>query len=409
MDLFDKFINSEAPLAQISHAVHGVGTYPKLTGDIGNRMMWRDREHIVWSNNNYLGLANLPEVRAAEEEFTRQYGLSAPMGSRMMSAETDALEQLESELADHTKKPAAFVLNYGYQGMVSLIDALTSPSDWVVSDAENHACIIDGIRLHKSGGGQTRTFAHNDIDQLEARLAEIDRVRAADAAVLVVTEGVFGMSGDQGRIREIVELKKKYDFRLLVDDAHGYGAMGPGGSGTGHQQRVQDGIDIYYSTLAKSVGSIGSFVASAVDIIWKLRYTMRSQIFSRGLPWPIVAGIRVRVQLLRTRDDLRRQAHAVASELQGSLTYNGFDIGKTNSLVTPVYLPLNPLATLTFLARLREQHGIFCSAVTYPVVPPGIVQLRLIPTACHEIADVEPTVNGIASVYKELTGHSPEQ
>lgn len=402
MDLFDKLADSDAPLAQISRAVHGVGTYPKLTGGTGNRMMWRDREHIVWSTNNYLGLADLPEVRAADAELARQYGLAAPMGSRMISAETDDHEQLEIELANFTGKPAAFFLNYGYQGMVSLIDALTSPADWVISDAENHACIIDGIRLHKSGGGRSRTFPHNDIDRLADCLAEIERVRDTDAGILVVTEGVFGMSGDQGRLREIVALKQKYDFRLLVDDAHGFGALGPHGGGTGREQGVQDGIDLYYSTFAKSAASIGAFVAGPAEVIWNLRYTMRSQIFARGLPWPIVAGIRVRLQLLRARDDLRAQAHAVAAELQSSLLYNGLDIGKTNSLITPVYLPLDPLGALVFLTKLRADHGVFCSAVTYPVVPPGIIQLRMIPTACHEIGDVEPTVNGIAAVYKEL-------
>ncbi|WP_158016018.1 aminotransferase class I/II-fold pyridoxal phosphate-dependent enzyme [Mycobacterium basiliense] len=405
MDLFAKLVaDHHDPLVQISHAVHGIATFPKLSAAIGSRMVWREREYIVWNLNNYLGLANHPEVRSADAEFASRYGLATPMGSRMMSGETDDVEQLEQELADYTKKPAALFLNYGYQGMVSLIDSLTTAADWIVSDAENHACIIDGIRLHRKGRDQIRMFSHNNIDQLESYLIEIDRVRAADAGVLVVTEGVFGMSGDQGALREIVELKKKYDFRLLVDDAHGFGVLGANGGGTGEEQDVQDGIDLYFGTFTKAAAGVGAFVASQADVIWQLRYTMRSQIFSRGLPGPIVAGNRVRLQLMRTRPELRERAHTVAGELQTSLTSSGLSIGKTNSLITPVYLPMDPLAALTFLTRLRHEYGIFCSAVTYPVVPPGIVQLRLISTADHDIGDVGPTVSAITSVYHESTG-----
>ncbi|ACC40173.1 aminotransferase class I/II-fold pyridoxal phosphate-dependent enzyme [Mycobacterium marinum] len=405
MDLFAKLVADQDPLFQLSRAIHGIATFPKLGGAAGTRMTWRDDEYIIWNLNNYLGLADHPEVRAADAEFAGRYGLATPMGSRMMSGETDDLELLESELADYAQKPAALVLNYGYQGMISLIDSLTTEVDWIVSDAENHACIIDGIRLHRKRGERTRMFAHNDIDQLETHLAEINRVRGPDSGVLVVTEGVFGMSGDQGALREIAALKQQYDFRLLVDDAHGFGVLGPNGGGTGEQQGVQDDIDLYFGTFTKAAAGAGAFVASQADVIWKLRYTMRSQIFSRGLPWPIVAGNRVRLGLLRRSDDLRRRAHAVAGKLQASLTEEGLNIGKANSLITPVYLPMDPLSALAFLTELRHKHGIFCSAVTYPVVPPGIVQLRLISTAGHDIADVEPTVKAIAAVYKELTGN----
>lgn len=403
MDLFEKFVGEDGPLLQYSHTSHGVATYPKLYGSVGAHMMWRGREHVVWSINNYLGIANLPEVREADVEFARLYGLASPMGSRMMCSETDVLEELEEQLADYVKKPAAFFLNYGYQGMVSLIDALTTSSDWIVADSDCHACIIDGIRLKKKGGiDHTRTFAHNDIDQLESCLAEIERVRGADEGVLVITEGVFGMSGDQGALREIVELKNKYDFRLLVDDAHAFGALGADGSGAGQEQGVQDGIDIYFSTFAKAAAGTGAFVASEASVIWKLRYTMRSQIFSRGLPLPIMAGNQFRFNLLRARHDLRAQAHAVARELQTSLVSHGLDIGTTKSLVTPVFLQINPLTAVNFLTRLRHEYNVFCSAVIYPVVPAGIVQLRLVSTADHDFSDVERTVTAIASLYNEM-------
>ncbi len=403
MDLFDKFVAVDEPLLHISRATHGIATYPKLDGPVGAHMRWHDREQIVWSINNYLGIANLPEVREADVEFARLYGFARPMGPRMMCGETDILEQLEEELANYVKKPAALFLNYGYQGMASLIDSLTTSSDWIVLDSQCHACIIDGVRLKKKGGlDQTRTFSHKNIDELQACLAEIDRVRSADAGVLVITEGVFGMSGDQGALREIVELKKTYDFRLLVDDAHGFGALGATGSGAGEEQGVQDGIDLYFSTFAKAAADTGAFVASEANVIWKLRYTMRSQIFSRGLPLPIIAGNLFRFELLRTRHDLRQRAHAIAHELQTSLTDKGFYIGNTQSLVTPVFLQMDPLLTLEFVNRMRHEHNVFCSGVMYPVVPPGVVQLRLVSTASHDTADVEPTVNAIASLYDEL-------
>lgn len=401
MDLFEKFTGrSNDPITALSRETHGVGTFPKLTGDIGNHMDHHGKRQLVWSINNYLGLANHPEVRAADAEGATQCGLAAPMGSRIMSGETDELEALEAELAEYARKTAALFVNYGYQGMVSLIDSLIARHDWVVYDAESHACIIDGIRIQR---GRARSYPHNDIERLDAILARIETQRAPDEAVLVVTEGVFGMSGQQGRVADIVALKEKYDFRLLVDDAHGFGVLGPNGGGTGEEQAVQNGIDLYFGTFAKAGASIGAFVASESDVVWRLRYSMRSQIFAKGLPWPIVAANRVRLRLIRTCPELRKQAWTVAERLQSGLRDRGLEIGNPASLITPVYLPMTPTQGNDYVRKLREEYGVFCSVVTYPAVPQGIVQLRLISTAAHEIADVEPTVDAICRTLEGAT------
>lgn len=404
MDLFEKFAaRAGDPIIQLSHDVHGVGTFPKLTGDIGREMEYGGQRQLVWSLNNYLGLANHPEVRAADAEFAHRFGLGAPMGSRMMSGETDELESLERELAAYARKPAAVFLNYGYQGMVSLIDSLVTRSDWIVYDAQCHACIIDGVRLHR-GRGRTRAFAHNDVDRLATRLTQIQRKRRADEALLVITDGVYGMSGAQGRLRDIVALKERYEFRLLVDDAHGFGVLGPDGGGTGEAQEIQDGIDLYFATFAKAGASVGAFVATEEDVAWKLRYSMRSQIFAKGLPLPIVAGNRVRLRLMRTRPELRRQAWSVAIALQRALRSEGMDVGDTASLITPVFLPMEPIQAVEYTARMRADHGVFCSAVTYPVVPAGVTQLRLVATADHQLADVTRTVEAIMAAYEKTVG-----
>ncbi|MEU8606948.1 aminotransferase class I/II-fold pyridoxal phosphate-dependent enzyme [Actinoplanes sp. NPDC048791] len=407
MDLFEKLTSGpRGPLAALSHAIHGKASFPRLRGPIGSRMEWNGREMLVWSVNNYLGLANLPEVREADAEFANRYGLAAPMGSRMMTGETDELEALETELADYARKPAALFLNYGYQGMLSLIDSLVTRHDWIVYDAECHACIIDGVRLH---AGKAKSFPHNDIARLETVLQQVDSLRKPGDSVLVISEGVFGMSGVQGRLADIVALKQKHEFRLLVDDAHGFGVMGPDGGGTGEEQGVQDGIDLYFGTFAKAGASIGAFVAGPAEIVWQLRYTMRSQIFAKGLPWPIVAGNRVRLRLMRTRPDLRKQCLAVSSALQSGLREAGFDVGATAAPVTPVMFDLRDLDVavgLEFMDRLRTKYDVFCSGVIYPVVPQGVGQLRLIPTADHTMADVDQTITAMESAAHEVLGWS---
>lgn len=404
MDLFEKIAGrAGTPIAQLSRQIHGKATFPKLSGDIGSRMNYGGRQHTIWNLNNYLGLANHPEVRAADAQAAARYGLAAPMGSRMMSGETDELEALESELADYARKPAALFLNFGYMGMFSLVDELLSRHDWLIYDAESHACILDGARLHRGRSRhRVKVFGHNDVERLERILEQVQRQRGPDEAVLVVTEGVFGMSGVQGRLRDIVKLKERYNFRLLVDDAHGFGVLGPDGGGTGEEQGVQDGIDLYFATFAKAGASIGAFVASQSDVIWQLRYGMRSQIFARGLPMPIIVGNRVRLRLIRTEPQLRRQCLMIADALRTDLTRHGLNIGSPRSAITPVFLPMDPGRAARYVDLLRQRYDLVCSAVVYPVVPAGVVQLRLIATAEHTIADVTATAAAIADAYEEV-------
>jgi glycine C-acetyltransferase len=403
MDLFEKFAaRAGTELAQLSRQIHGRAAFPKLTGDIGPRMVYQGQEHLIWSINNYLGLANHPEVRRVDAEAAARYGLASPMGSRMMSGETDELELLEAELAGYARKPDAFFLNFGFPGMVSLIDELLSRHDWLVYDAEAHACIADGVRLHMQRSKKVRSFPHNNIERLEQVLQNIDKVRRPDEGVLVVSEGVFGMSGVQGRLKEIVALKQKYNFRLLVDDAHGFGVLGPNGGGTGEEQGVQDEIDLYFATFAKAGASVGAFVASRQDVIWQLRYGMRSQIFSKGLPTPVVVGNRERLRLMRTEPWRREHCLATAKALRENLRANGFEVGNPESAITPVFLVLARERVLPFVYRLRDHYRVFCSVVIYPVVPPGVIQLRLISTADHTVEDAKATVAAITDALWEV-------
>jgi glycine C-acetyltransferase len=410
VDLFEKIAGrAGTPIAQLSRQIHGKASFPILSGEVGSRMSYGGKQHLVWNLNNYLGLANHPVVRAADAEAAARHGLGAPMGSRMMSGETDELEALEAELADYARKPAALFLNYGYQGMFSLIDQLLTRHDWLIHDAEAHACIADGVRLHRGRARKrVRVFPHNNIERLEQILEQVQRLRGPDEGVLVITEGVFGMSGVQGRLRDIVELKKRFNFRLLVDDAHGFGVLGPQGGGTGEEQGVQDDIDLYFATYAKAGASIGAFVSSDPEVIWQLRYGMRSQIFAKGLPWPVVAGNRVRLRLMRTVPQLREQCLTVARALQSNLRGRGLNIGNTTSAITPVFLEMDFDRAARYVYLLRDRYDMFCSAVIYPVVPHGVVQLRLIATAEHTVDEAKAAVAAITAAYEEVnSGREP--
>ncbi|WP_409417933.1 aminotransferase class I/II-fold pyridoxal phosphate-dependent enzyme [Flavobacterium sp. PS2] len=396
MNIMDKINTRLGPLGDHAYYAHGYYAYPKLEGDISNTMLFNGKKKLVWSLNNYLGLANHPEVRDADNEGTRRYGLAYPMGARMMSGNTRLHEEFEEKIADYVQKEDAFLLNYGYQGMLSIIDNLVDRKDVIVYDAEAHACIIDGMRLHQ---GKRFVFKHNNIEDCEKQLERAKKiVKETKGAILVITEGVFGMRGDQGKLKEIVALKKKYNFSLLVDDAHGIGCMGNTRAGTGEEQGVQDGIDFYFGTFAKSFAGIGAFVASTKEAILFLKYNMRSQIFAKALPMPMVFGALKRLDLMRTKPELREKLWKITNSLQIGLTNSGFDIGSTNSPVTPVYLN-GTIGEATALVRdLRENHQIFCSMVVYPVVPKGMIILRLIPTAIHTLEDVERTI----TVFKEI-------
>ncbi len=363
-------------------------------------MTFHGKEVICWSINNYLGLAEHPEVRRADALASEQWGLAYPMGSRMMSGNTDLHDRLEAELAEFVGKEKAVLVNFGYQGIMSAIDSMLDRNDVVVYDSESHACIVDGVRMHL---GKRLVYAHNDMESLEKNLQRATKmVEGTTGGILVITEGVFGMRGDQGLLKEIVALKSKYNFRLLVDDAHGFGTQGKTGAGTGEEQGVQDEIDVYFSTFAKSMASIGAFLAGDKDIIQFLQYNMRSQIFAKSLPMPLVVGNLKRLELLKTKPELKEKLWFNSLLLQNSLKEAGFDIGVTNSCVTPVYMKGSVEEATQMVMDLRENFGIFCSIVVYPVIPKGMILLRLIPTAVHTEDDIKQTIEAFKSVGKRL-------
>ncbi|WP_353186231.1 aminotransferase class I/II-fold pyridoxal phosphate-dependent enzyme [Parapedobacter lycopersici] len=401
MDLFDKITKNLGPIGQHYEWSHGYFSFPKLEGDIAPRMLFNGKEHLTWSLNNYLGLANHPEIREVDGRAALEYGLAYPMGARMMSGNSVHHETLEQDLAAFVGKEDGYLLNYGYQGMVSIIDALVDRNDVIVYDAESHACIVDGVRLHM---GKRFVYRHNDIDSCEKQLMHASKLtRQTGGAILLITEGVFGMSGVQGQLKEIAALKKKYGFRMLVDDAHGFGTMGPTGAGTHEEQGCIDEVDIYFGTFAKSMAGIGAFVASNKDIITYLRYNMRSQTFAKSLPMPMVLGLKKRFELLKSNPQLRENLWTIARTLQNGLRERGFDIGTTNTMVTPVFLKgdLNEATALT--RDLRETHSIFCSIVVYPVIPKGLIELRLIPTAVHTLQDVAYTLEAFTAISAKLS------
>lgn len=399
-DIFEKIKKNRGPLGMHAKDAHGYFTFPKLEGEISNKMIFRGKQKLVWSLNNYLGLANHPEVRKADADASAQYGLALPMGARMMSGNSNQHELLESELSSFMGKEDTILLNFGYQGMVSAIDCLVDRHDVIVYDSEAHACIIDGLRLHM---GKRFVFPHNDIDNLRKQLDRATKLtEQTNGGILVISEGVFGMSGDQGKLKEIVELKKQYNFRLFVDDAHGFGTMGKTGAGTGEHQGCQDGIDIYFGTFAKSMALIGAFISSEEQVIEYMRYNMRSQIFAKALPMPLVIGALKRLELLRTKPELKDNLWKITRALQQGLKDAGFDIGKTDSPVTPVYLNGTIPEATNLIVDLRENHDIFCSMVVYPVVPKGIIMLRLIPTAVHTLEDVDYTIKAFQIIKKNL-------
>ena len=400
IDIFEKISKNRGPLGMHAKEAHGYFTFPKLEGDISNRMIFRGKEKLVWSLNNYLGLANHPEVRSADAAAAVDYGFALPMGARMMSGNSNLHEHLEKELSDFMSKEDTILLNFGYQGMVSAIDSLVDRHDVIVYDSEAHACIIDGLRLHL---GKRFVYPHNDISNLEKQLERATKlVEGTNGGILVITEGVFGMSGDMGKLKEIVELKKKFSFRLFVDDAHGFGTMGKTGAGTGEEQGVQDGIDVYFGTFAKSMALIGAFISADAQIIEYLRYNMRSQIFAKSLPMPLVVGALKRLELLRTKPELKNKLWEITNALQSGLKNAGFEIGKTQSPVTPVYLNGTIPEATNLILDLRENYDIFCSMVVYPVVPKGVIMLRLIPTAVHTLENVNYTINSFKDVQKNL-------
>ncbi|MDA3779774.1 MAG: aminotransferase class I/II-fold pyridoxal phosphate-dependent enzyme [Bacteroidales bacterium] len=400
VDLFDKIKTNKGNIGQYMDVAHGYFAFPKLEGEIGSYMKFRGKKVLTWSLNNYIGLANHPEVRKADAEATKDWGLAYPMGARMMSGHTSQHEELERELAEFVGKPDAFLLNYGYQGMLSIIDAVVNRNDVIVYDSESHACILDGLRLHM---GKRYVFPHNDIENLKIQLRRATKLAEKNGGgILVITEGVFGMAGDLGALKEITDLKDEYNFRLLVDDAHGFGTMGKTGAGSGEHFGVQDKIDLYFATFAKAMAGIGAFVASSEEIVNYLRYNMRSQTFAKSLPMPMVIGAKKRLELLKKETQLKDQLWTIATALQKGLKDAGLDIGVTESPVTPVYFSGKVYEGTNITMDLRENYNIFCSIVVYPVIPKGQLLIRLIPTANHSLEDVEYTIKAFKEVKKKL-------
>jgi len=399
-DLFQRIIKNKGPLGKWASIAEGYFVFPKLEGPISNRMGFNGKEVITWSVNDYLGLANHPEVRAIDSEAANKFGSAHPMGARMMSGHTDLHEKLEKILANLVNKQSSYVLNFGYQGILSTIDTLVSKNDVIVYDTDSHACIIDGVRLHL---GKRFTYKHNDIESLEKNLIRATKVATNnDGGILVISEGVFGMRGEQGKLKEIVKLKAKYKFRFLVDDAHGFGTLGKNGSGTGDEQGIQNEIDVYFATFAKSIASTGAFIAGSTEVIDFLKYNMRSQMFAKSLQSVLVYGIIKRIEMMKSRPEFKRRLWENVFSLQEGLKNRGFDIGNTQSCVTPVYLKGSIPEAMVLVKDLRENYGIFCSIVVYPVIPRGLILLRLIPTASHTIKDIEITLEAFSSIREKL-------
>ena len=399
-DLFARIQQNKGPLGKWAKHAEGYFVFPKLEGPIGNRMFFNGKEVITWSINDYLGLANHPEIRKVDADAAIQYGSAYPMGARMMSGHTELHEQLEVELADFVHKESVYLLNFGYQGILSTIDSLVGKDDVIVYDVDAHACIIDGVRLHH---GKRYTYQHNDIESLEKNL--IRAVKIADqtgGGILVISEGVFGMRGEQGKLKEIAKLKNKYNFRFLVDDAHGFGTLGKNGAGAGVHQDIQDEIDVYFATFAKSMASTGAFVAADKEIIDYLKYNMRSQMFAKSLQMVLVKGALKRLDMLRTRPEFKDKLWENVNALQNGLKERGFDIGLTQSCVTPVYLKGSIPEAMVLVKDLRENFSIFCSIVVYPVIPKGLILLRLIPTASHNLEDVSITLDAFSNIREKL-------
>ena len=399
-DLFDKIVDNKGPLGKYAEVAEGYFAFPKLEGPIGNRMYFKGKKVITWSVNDYLGLANRPDVRRVDVEASKKYGSAYPMGARLMSGHTELHEKLETELADFVKKEKAYVLNFGYQGILSTIDSLVSKNDVIVYDIDSHACIVDGVRLHM---GKRFTYQHNDIDSLCKNLDRATKIaEKTGGGILVISEGVFGMRGEQGKIKEIVQLKNKYKFRLLVDDAHGFGTLGPTGAGAGEEQGVQNKIDVYFATFAKSMASTGAFIAADEMIINYLKYNMRSQVFAKSLQMQLVVGALKRLDLIKNCPEIRQNLWSNVNNLQNGLKEQDFDLGSTQSCVTPVFLKGSIHEAMVMVRELREKYRIFCSIVVYPVIPKGLILLRLIPTASHNIEDINETLEAFSKIRSKL-------
>lgn len=395
MDLFDKLQGRPGPLGEFTSDGYGYYTFPRLEGPLGPVMKFNGKDVVVWSINDYLGIGGREDVRKFDGEMAARHGLSTPMGARLMTGNTTQHEKLEEELADFVHKPSALLLNYGYQGIMSVIHALVDRNDFLIYDELSHACIVDGKQLAMA---EKFVYKHNDIESLEKQLERAHRKAKPDSSILVVTEGAFGMTGDLGNLEEIVALKDKYPFRLLVDDAHGVGTMGEDGSGTGTHLGCHEGIDIYFGTFAKAFALIGAFVATEERVKEFLKANVRSQIFAKSVPLPIVESVRKRLKMIRNNPEWRDQLWENTKKLRQGLIDIGYNVMPAECPVTPVLTKGSTEVCQDIMRKLREDHGIFVSGVAYPVVPKGTVLIRLIPTAAHNDEHIKKTLKGFRAI-----------
>lgn len=406
MDLFDKLQDRPGPLGEFTSDGYGYYTFPKLEGPLGPVMKFNGKDVVVWSINDYLGVGGKKEVLEYDAKVTKKYGLSAPMGARLMTGNSTKHEELEKELADFAHKPSALLLNYGYQGIMSVIHALVDRNDFLIYDELSHACIVDGKQLAMA---DKSVFKHNDIKSFEKQLKRAHRRSKSDSSVLVVTEGAFGMTGDLGILKEMIALKEKYPFRLLVDDAHGLGTMGEDGSGTGTHLGCQEGIDIYFGTFAKAFALIGAFVATDERVVEFLKANVRSQIFAKSVPMPIVESARKRLELIRKHPEWREQLWKNTRKLRQGLKDIGYHVMPAECPVTPVLTQGSTDLCQLIMRKLREEHGVFVSGVTYPVVPKGTVLIRLIPTAAHTDEHIQKTLEGFEAIKDVVLGSGKQE
>ena len=402
-DIFARRLTEKTPLSRHAATIEGYFSFPKLEGPIGPRMGLNGREMVCWSLNNYLGLSNHPEVREADAAAAAEYGMGYPMGSRLMSGDTELHDELERQLSEFVGKEATMLLNFGYQGAFSIVDALLDRHDAVVYDKDVHACTYDGIRMQTC---HRFSFRNNDLAHLEKQLIRAtEATEKSGGGILVLIEGVYGMGGHQGKVAEVVALKEKYNFRLLLDDAHGFGVLGETGAGTGEAQGCQDGVDLYYSTFTKSMSTMGAFISGGLEILEHMKYTVRSQVFSKTIPMPVIVGALKRLDMIRTRPELRERLWKNVHSLQAGLYDHGFLDGNIlgESCITPVFLKHDDyVESVAMVCDLRDAYGIFTSIMVYPVVPKGTMMLRLTATALHTERDIDETLHGFTKVREKL-------
>ncbi|MCH9633796.1 MAG: 8-amino-7-oxononanoate synthase/2-amino-3-ketobutyrate coenzyme A ligase [Chlamydiae bacterium] len=400
-DLFHKCYQKEGLFSNVREGKDNYYAQPILEGPLGPHMTFNGQKMIVWSINDYLGLAGHPEPTARAKEVLEAFGTAYPMGARLMSGFTQNHQTFEAKLAKFAQKESALLFNYGYLGVLGVITSIMGPRDTVIIDHDSHACIVDGAKLATTRRNQFRVFRHNDMDHLEKILKSINQDRKG--GILIVTDGIYGMTGEVAPLKEICALKEKYNARLLVDDAHGIGIMGATGRGTGEHLGVQDKIDLYFSTFAKCFAGIGGFVAGDKEIIEHITWNARPVIFAKNLPLIYSDSLSATLDVIEREPERREKLWEIATYMQRRFKEEGFDIGNTTSPITPVFLSISGLEAIKDAIHiLREEFHIFASGVMYPVVPRGVFLLRLVPSCRHTFDDVNKTIEAFIQIKERI-------